>query len=311
MTTATERVDQALTVLPWLAAHPGITKAAAAAHFGMSPADLDSLLGLMFYIDIPEHPTLWYDIHFLEDDTITVEQSHGLDRPLTLRADEAATLVLGLRQLAGQPWLTHRSAVDSALAKLEALTGGEVPEVASVPVDPAVSDAIAVATRAGRRLRIGYHSAGGDATERDVDPLRTLSADGHGYLQAWCHRAGAVRTFRLDRISQATVLTTSVDAPGAAVEDPGEPVYRPAPDDLTAVIDLQPEARWVPEYYPVEESTDLGDGRLRVSIRSSSRDWLLRLMLRLGPAASVVAPDDLAAAVRAEAAAALAGYADG
>jgi proteasome accessory factor C len=55
---------------------------------------------------------------------------------------------------------------------------------------------------------------------------------------------------------------------------------------------------------------DLGDGRLRVGLRTPQTSWVRRLALRLGGSGRVLAPADLAAQVRADARAALAAYDD-
>jgi proteasome accessory factor C len=233
------------------------------------------------------------DIVYWEDDTITVQDSQGLDRPLRLRGDEAATLILGLRQLAGQD-LEHRDAVDSALAKLEAVVDGVPEPAAAAAGDPVVTSAVSTALAQHRRLALTYHGAGAEAaTERTVDPIRSVTADGQTYLQGYCHSAGDVRTFRLDRVSAARVLNETAD-----LTVPAPPVgYRPAPGDLTAVLLLAPDARWVPEYYPVESVEELPDGSLRVTLRSASLVWLRRLVMRLGGRAQVLAPDALVEAV--------------
>jgi len=77
------------------------------------------------------------------------------------------------------------------------------------------------------------------------------------------------------------------------------------------VIELSPYGRWVAEYYPCEEVTDLGEGRLRVVLRTPDGEWVRRLALRLGEDGRLVEPAELAAGVRKEAAAALAQYGSG
>ena len=72
---------------------------------------------------------------------------------------------------------------------------------------------------------------------------------------------------------------------------------------------LQPKARWVTEYYPVEDVRQQEDGTLEVDLRVADRRWLRRLLLRLAPHASVVAPAELAADLREAAEATLALYA--
>ncbi len=57
--------------------------------------------------------------------------------------------------------------------------------------------------------------------------------------------------------------------------------------------------------------TDLGEGRLRVSLRTPDTQWVRRLALRLGRSGTVIAPPELAARIRADAEAALAHYPEG
>ena len=53
---------------------------------------------------------------------------------------------------------------------------------------------------------------------------------------------------------------------------------------------LRPAARWVAEYYPVEDLHADDDGSARVTMRYGDRDWMVRLLLGLGDAVEVLAP---------------------
>ena len=57
------------------------------------------------------------------------------------------------------------------------------------------------ATDAGRAVEIDYLSGSRDElTTRVVEPVQVVTIDGHWYLDAYCHRAGDMRRFRVDRI---------------------------------------------------------------------------------------------------------------
>ena len=86
-------------------------------------------------------------------------------------------------------------------------------------------------------------------------------------------------------------------------------LFRPSPGDMRVVLELTPRGRWVAEYYPCEDVTELGDGRLRVTLRTPDAAWARRLALGLGEDGRVMKPGALAAAVRADAASALTQYA--
>ena len=123
-----------------------------------------------------------------------------------------------------------------------------------------------------------------EATERDVDPMRLLVVEGRTYLEGWCLRAEAVRLFRLDRVLGVQVLAVARrGAAGGGVRSTSTRASSgPRPTDLRVVIELSPYGRWVAEYYPCEEVTDLGEGSLRVILRTPDSEWVRSTALRLG-----------------------------
>jgi len=106
------------------------------------------------------------------------------------------------------------------------------------------------------------------------------------------------------------VLEVAAEVPdGAKHLDVDSGLFRPSPDDLRVEFELGQAGRWVAEYYPCESVTDLGDGRLKVVLRTPDTRWVKRLALRLGEDGRVTAPADLVREVEEEATAALARYA--
>ncbi len=139
--------------------------------------------------------------------------------------------------------------------------------------------------------------------------MRLLVVDGRTYLEGWCLRAEAVRLFRLDRVLALTVLDQAAAVPGDAQQrDVDQGLYRPSPDDVEVVLELSPPGRWVAEYYPCQSVTELGGGRLRVSLLTPDTRWVRRLALRLGEDGRVISPPGLTSQIRDDAEAALAQY---
>lgn len=313
--TAASRLSRLLALVPWLSAHQGVTIDEAAAHFAVTPEQLEKDLWLLVCSGRPghQHDDL-VDIQFWDEDRrITVLDPQTLDRPLRLSPDEAASLLVALRVLAQVPGPHDRAALAGATAKLEAAAGGALAAADGVTVavvgtgDPDVAAAVSRGLAEGRRLHLRYVGSLDERTERDVDPMRVLTLDGRTYLEAWCRRAEAVRTFRLDRIEAAEVLDLAAEVPEDAVPvDLGKGVLRP--EGAPVRLALRPEAAWIAEENPVDSVSDLGDGRREVVMPVADERWLVRLLLRQGSSVTVLDRPDLVERVQAEARAALAAY---
>lgn len=298
-----------LNLVPYLQARPGVRIADAAADLGVSEAQLRDDLELLWVCGLPGYgPGDLIDMAF-DGDRVTLTYDAGIDRPLRLTPDEALALVVALRMLAETPGVADRAAIDRALAKIESAAGADAPVAVRLPGNPDRLAAVREAVARGKALRITYYAATRDRTsQRLVDPLRVVVVGGHGYLEAWCRRAGGVRRFRVDRIDALTVLDEPAAPPPQARAVPVEGgIFQPGEDLPLVTLRVGRRARWITEYYPCERVEESADGWL-VSLRATDLAWARRLVLGLGPDVAVVAPPELADAVREHAAAALAAY---
>ncbi len=303
--------------MPYVVSREVVGLAETAAAFGVSENELVDDLNMLWCVELRSpDPYCPIDLSY-EGGEIMVSQAESMDRPLRLGTDEASALLIGLRILADLPGPQDRSALRRTIAKLEAAAGEAAAASAQVAVHmdghaPAdVQAQVADAMRRGRRLHLSYYVPGRDeATERDVDPMRVLLVEGRTYLEAWCRSAEAVRLFRLDRVLGLTVLEVAAEVPAQAKHvDVDSGLFRPSAQDVRVELELADAGRWVADYYPCEEVTDTGDGRLRVALRTPDTRWVRRLALRLGEDGRVIAPAELAQEVEEDAAAALAQYA--
>lgn len=318
---AKEQVRRLLALLPYLIAHPGARVAEVATRFGVTEKQLVSDLGVLWFCGLPGlMPGDYIDVDMdaVEGEgVIHVSNADFLTRPLQLSTDEALGLLVALQVLreTGQP--AERELIDRVTARLEEVSGQASMAASQVAVrvdsweDPDIRDTVREAVEGRRQIHLTYWvPARDETTERDVDPMRMLLADGRTYLEAWCHRAEGVRLFRLDRVAAAEALDVAAEPPPQArPRDLSAGLFQPSPEDLLATLELEPAAAWVAEYYPCEEVEDIGSGRLRVRLRVGDPRWLRRLALRLGDTARIVEPSAVAAEVREEARRALAAYA--
>ena len=308
------QLPRLLALVPYLLARPGVRLAEVAADFGVSEDRLRKDLNLLWVCGLPGHgPGDLIDVEF-EGETVTLTEPAGVTRPLRLTVEEALALIVALRALSETPGLEERDAVDRALAKVEQAAGTAAGAADRVEIavegEARVLPVAQAALEQGRALHLSYYVPGRDeTTERDVDPLRLLLVEGRSYLEAWCRLVESVRLFRLDRVHEVTLLDEP-SAPPADVQprDLAQGLFRPGPDDLIVTLALRPGAAWVADYHPCESVTETADGGLTVRLRARDTSWVRRLVLRLGDQGHVLAPEELAQAVRDDAALALAAY---
>ena len=313
---ATQRLSRLLTMVPWLLNRQGVPLAEAAAHFSIPEDQLVKDLELLFVCGTPGHmPDDLIDAEW-DSGRIYLDNADAIAQPLRLGPDEAIALIAGLRTLAELPGLHDRTAVDSALVKLSAAAEDGVIAASRLSVDltaGAEEEILRTARQAlrdRRRMRIQYVvPARDEVTERDVDLMRVTNLGGRWYLEAWCHRAEAVRLFRVDRVAGAALLDEDGTPPAQAVSrDTDDDLFTPSAGDTLVTLEVEHRGRWVAEYYPAESVEELPSGALRVTMRIADPRWIPRLVLRLGGAGRIVDPPALAATASQAAADALAHY---
>jgi proteasome accessory factor C len=314
MVTSGERLRRLLALVPYVVSRKAVGLAETAAMFGMSERELIDDLNLAWCVELKDpQPYCPIDLSY-EGGEIVISQAESIERPLRLAADEASALLVALRMLSDVGG-GDTAVVESVIAKLVTASGGADAASAQVTVVSAPdaeghAERLRAALAGKRRVHLRHYVPGRDeVTERDVDPMRLLAVDGRTYLEGWCRRAEGVRLFRLDRVLDLTVLDVAASVPETAqAVDVDAGLFQPSPSDVLVVLDVSAAARWVPEYYPAESVDELGDGWLRVSLRTPDTRWVRRLAMRLGEDCRVVAPESLTADVRHAASAALAQY---
>ncbi|CAN5122132.1 WYL domain-containing protein [soil metagenome] len=290
---APERLRRLLALVPWVVAQDGPALDEVCSRFGLSQAELVADLDLVFLCGVyPFTPDSLIDVT-VADGRVWIRYADYLERPLRLTPEEGLALVAAgtaaLTVLGSDP----EGPLARGLAKLAAVLGIDPAVDLDVELGAApegVLESLRDAVAAGRQVEIDYYTYGRDQRSRRlVDPHDVFAAEGQWYLRAWCHLAEADRRFRLDRIGSLAVLDRTFQTTPAAVGAArSRAVFEPDPDDPRVVLDLEARARWVVERYPLEHFEELGGGRCRIALAVSERAWLERLLLRLGPAATVV-----------------------
>lgn len=237
----------------------------------------------------------------LRGDVIHVEtepDGEVFRRPARLSPLEAKALLLALDLVGPLVAATSSSDLTGVRTKLAAAFGGyDNPTVPAT--DPNVDDQmiLTVLTRGLREhgvLNLEYYSqVRRELSTRTVEPLALQRLTSHWYLVAWCRKADALRSFRLDRIKtiSSTELTfepRDVDLSGYVADTPTTLDDAPR----TAAVCFAPDvARWI-----VESRTDaiqLTDGSAQLRLATAGDQWLIEEILKYRGMASVATPGEL------------------
>jgi len=314
---ARDRLAFLLTLVPWLMDHERVTVDEAAAHFDVDADLVRESVELIAVSGVPgdtssyQHGDL-FDIAwdaFEERGEIVLTTLVAIDDAPRFSAREAAALIAGLQYLSSLPETADSAAIATLMGKLSRGTSGQV---APVGVAGEATDArlatIRDAVTRGVQLELDYLNSRGERERRRVDPLRIDSNDTDWYLRGWCHLRQAVRTFRLDRMSDVIVTDRPIEHRVDEVALP-EKLFEGATTELVVTLDVAAAAvpllaDYIPEGAPRSVHGDL----VRLELPISHLDVLKRLIAGMPGVATVVAPPEARAAVEAWAQAALGRY---
>ena len=306
------RLRRVLALVPYVLAHPGVTVADLAERFEVSEPELEHDLELLPLCGLPPYTADRLIDVWLVDGTVEIRLAEYFERPLRLSPGEGLAILAAGRALLSVPGSEARGPLATALDKLEDTLGARGRLAVDVGGGNHLQE-LQRALEASEQVEIDYYSfARDEMTTRVVDPWRLFHAFGAWYLGAWCHRAEAERLFRVDRVRAVRPTgehyDTSLGDDGDDADETSSVVFRPGPDDPRVTIQLAPEAVWVVESFPHEGAEELDDGSWRVVLAVSEPAWLERLLLALGPAATIAAPVDATAIAPAAASRILARY---
>lgn len=210
---------RALRALDILQGRPGITAAELAERLGVTERAARRYVAILREADIPVESTRGpYGGYRL---------GRGLRLPpLVFTATEALGLVMAA--LDSQHAVADPDdPVGSALGKILRVlptnvarqavalreTARAVPERTPAKPDPSITSDLVAAVDAQRPVRLGYRTAAGNPRTFEVDPWSVVVRYGRWYLLCFSHHADALRTFRVDRIAEVTLLEGTFDVP--------------------------------------------------------------------------------------------------
>lgn len=183
------------------------------------------------------------------------------------------------------------------------------------PVPSSFFERIGQALMSRRRVAMRYLSRGREAwSDREVSPQRLVHYRGTWYLDAWCHRAGALRRFALDAIEWAEITElpaneVSLEEVEAAM-DAGYGIYAGGEKRWATLVFSARAAAWVSreQWHPEQRSRWLDDGRYELGLPFVDDTELVMDVLRQGDDVEVTGPPELREKVRQKIRSAAAAY---
>lgn len=280
------RLTRILAMLPWVIENPGAGVDEVCERFGYTRKELIKDLDLVFVCGLPGYGPGDLMVAYVEEDQVIVDTADYFAKAPRLTAAEGlALLASGMTVLAtGQGTEVLASAVDK-LGRALVPDGYEILTV-DVSAEHDLGGTLRKAASEGQVVEIVYTTLSrGDTSTRLIEPWTVFTSLGNWYVSAFCRRSQGERIFRLDRI-QSVRETDELFVPPATPPEP-EVRYTPSEEDVTAVIELDRDAFWVSDYYPVEIISETPHTR---TVRFSAYDAgvAAQLLVRLGRGARLL-----------------------
>lgn len=293
------RTRRMLALLPYLKQGETIALEELASAVGSTVTEVAADLATLSFCGVPPFtPDEMIDLA-IDGDTVTVFGAPpSLDRPVRLSQREARALVAAL-EAAGyasdDSLVTKLLAAASAEIDTSALAATLSAGEASAPV-AAIYSVLAEAIDTCTSVAIDYFTASsGTHSSRVIQPHSLVNDRGAWYVNALCESAGGPRTFRLDRIRNATPTGEHFDAPV------GPPVSAfPAAEGLPlAVLRLAPGAPHTEERdWPGAVFNIKPNGAVFAEVPYTSATWVARRVVAGLGMIDAIETEEVRAAVR-------------
>jgi len=149
-------------------------------------------------------------------------------------------------------------------------------------------------------VRIRYRAAGGQVTERLIDPYGVAFQSSAWYLVAWDHLRDELRTFRLDRVLECELTKEPYRRPSdfdvaAHVQHMLATLPWPGEAEVLLEVSLREARRRIPPTLGTLEQTPAS---VLLRIGGDDLDWIARYLAGLDLPFTVLRPAELSTALK-------------
>lgn len=279
-----QEVARALDLVPFLATHSYISIAELASEFGVSEKEIVAELTALTMCGLPGYTAYeLIDISF-DSGFVTIRNHEPLNLSRALSKMEITSLLIGLellRESVASPSDSLSIKISSLIEKLKAYV--------SIPVsaDPLPYSQerklIDRAIAAGALIEFSYLSVARDSTSsRVVSPQVMREESAHTYLDGFCMHAQGNRSFRLDRIQDLRISSSSDEVLTPLSTSEGN-------EELRARVAVHARMRRHRENLSLTNISERGEADLM----TFSQSWIERALLAASPDIEVISPVEL------------------
>lgn len=282
-----QEVARLLDLVPYLSTHSHISLKELASEFGISERAMAQELTSLSMCGLPGYTPYELIEVFFDSGFVTINNHESLDMPRALTNIEISSLLIGLSML------SESSAGDEKLHKALENLKSRLADVLSSTAEVKISapsleiTEIQRAIEERRILQFTYLSiATAEVRNREVEPLNLFVDQGKFYLRALCRDAGALRHFRVDRISSITVGDSSISG-GEVSEESSERTFQ-------SHLRVMGRRRAIAETLSIDSIPPSGS----LAYDSFSQEWVERAVVAFSPDLVLEAPADAKARVK-------------
>ena len=185
------RLARLIDLVPFISVNQGISISELATKFGVSSAEIEKDLWLLYMCGLPGQTPLELMEFEFEDGYVTVRNADELKHPRSLTQTEIATLVIGLEILQSRGSEAAENLKQRLIAMLK--TKVDFQPTAAEKFLPEITKAI----QGNFVLKINY-----SGKSREVIPFQTYQDGSDLYLRAFCKIANDWRTFKISKIQE-------------------------------------------------------------------------------------------------------------
>lgn len=276
-------LSRLVAMLEHVRSNPGISVDELAAHFGRSRAqaieDIDRLIEAGEGDGLLER-RFWIDSAVLEEqDRIELFLDPAQFPFPQMTSEDIALLLAGIEAM--EPGLSEveKELLPGLIAKLGRLVDSQLPRPETLQTGPTLHSLrlMREAVQQGACVDISYVGPK-ETTERTIEPHRVYQVEDGWVVDAWCRKANAPRTFRLDRMASIAL--------GEKTQAPERPLERRR--SRTFRLKLKRSAEWRLADLPVKR-VRFDDGAIEVTMDQLDPTWIRGRLLWMG--ADVISTD--------------------